>query len=174
MRRGIARAIALAGLVLPAVLLSGQEHSHGSDDAPRPARSESREPLPPLSRLLAASDDAVRAIKRAAADDEPRAIAASVQAYDAAVKAVERFVEESPPDRIARDLPRVERALERQRALLEEVAERLPSGPREALGSATDASTRVLDAAAAAREVGGDTQASGHQARQRRHGCGRR
>jgi len=90
-------------------------------------------PVAPLSSLLARSDQAARAIERAVGGNEPRAIAEQTEAYAAAMAAVETYIEEAVPGRIAKDLPRLERALGRQRDLLEGLAERSSTGPREAL-----------------------------------------
>jgi hypothetical protein len=163
--------VALASLVVPAALLSGQEHSHGGADRPLPPRADSSAPAPPLSRLLAASDDTVRAMERAVAEDAPRMIAESTRAYVAAAEALERYVEETAPERTVRDLPRVEKALGRQRDLLQGLAERQPSGPGEGIEAAMDANARAFDAVGAARDGVADAQGS-HHGRQRRHGCG--
>ncbi len=175
MRRGIAVTLALAGSVLPAALLSAQEHSREASDRPRPYQADSRVPVAPLSILLARSDQAVRAIERTVGDNEPRAIVEWTEAYAAAMAAVETYIEEAVPGPIAKDLPRLEKALGRQRDLLEGLAERSSSGSREALGAALDASNRALDAVAAARAEIEDGRGDRHHGTGRRpRGCGRR
>ncbi len=174
MSKGIVVTLALAGWVLPATLSSAQAHSHEAADRPRPSQADSRVPVAPLSILLARSDQAVRAIERALADDEPRVIAESTEAYAAAMAAVQTYIEEAVPGRIAKDLPRLEKALGRQRDLLEDLAERSSTETSEALGAALDASNRALDAVGAARAEIGQPQADGHHRSQPSHGCGHR
>ena len=172
MKRGIAVVLALAGSLLPAAPSSPQEHSHEAPDRPRPAQADSTVPVAALSSLLARSDQAARAIERAVGGNEPRAIAEQTEAYAAAMAAVETYIEEAVPGRIAKDLPRLERALGRQRDLLEGLAERSSTGPREALGAALDASNRALEAVAAARAETEDARGGGHHAGSRPGGCG--
>jgi len=163
--------LALAGSLLPAAPSSPQAHSHESPDRRRPAQADAM-PVAPLSSLLARSDQAARAIERAVGDNEPRAIVERTEAYVAAMAAVETYIEEAVPGRIAKDLPRLERALGRQRDLLEGLAERSSTGPREALGAALDASNRALEAVAAARAETEDARGGGHHAGSRPGGCG--
>lgn len=165
--------LALAGSVLPAALSSGQEHTHEVGNPPRPPQADSRVPVLALSRLLATSDQALRAIERAVEENDPRAIAEWMEAYATAMASVETYIEEAVPARIAKDLPKLEKALARHRILLGDLAERSSTEHRQALGAALDASNRALDAVASARAEINDARADGHhRAGQRSHGCG--
>lgn len=167
--------VALATSLLPATRLSGQEHAHETTTG-RPRQVESTDAVP-LSGLLAESDQAVRAIELAAQDGDPAALAEAAENFAAAMASVERYLEDAEPTRIARDLPRLEKALARQRDRLQALADRSSTQPRAALGAALgetlDASDRALDAVGAARDAAsGPPEDAHHGAGQRRRGCG--
>ena len=87
--------------------------------------------------------------------------------------AVESYLEETDPVRVARDLPRLEKALARQRSRLQDLADRSAPQAPWALREALDASDRTLDALSAARDAAtGPPADTHHGAGQRRRGCG--
>ncbi len=160
----------VAGL-LTASSLWGQEHVHGASTG-RPPRVEPTGVVS-LPGLLAASDQAVRAIELAAQDGAPPALAEAVETYASALAAVESYLEETDPVRVTRDLPRLEKALARQRSRLQDLADRSTPQAPSALREALDATDRALDALSAARDAAtGPPADTHHGAGQRRRGCG--
>ncbi len=160
---------ALATSLLPATRLSGQDHAHETTTG-HPRQVEPTGAVP-LSGLLAASDQAVRAIEVAAQEGDPVALAEAAEDFASAMASVERYLEEAESTRIARDLPRLEKALARQRDRLQALADRSSTQPRAVLGEALDASDRALDATSAARDAGLPAD-SHHGTGQHRRGCG--
>lgn len=171
MSRNWITVVALATSLLPTTRLSGQEHAHETTTG-RPRQVESTDAVP-LSGLLAASDQAVRAIELAAQDGDPAALAEAAENFASAMASVERYLEEAEPTRIARDLPRLDKALARQRDRLQALADRSSAQPGAALRETLDASDRALDAVGAARDAASGPPADSHHgAGQRRRGCG--
>lgn len=170
LRNWITAVTLVAGLLLGTGLW-GQEHVHGASTG-RPSRVEPTGAVS-LPGLLAASDQAVRAIELAAQDGDPPALTEAVEAYTSAMAAVESYLGETEPTRVTRDLPRLEKALARQRSRLQDLADRSTPQAPWALREGLDASDRALDALSAARDsAAGPPADTHHGAGQRRRGCG--
>lgn len=171
MTKAIAVASALAGWVMVAGLSYAQEHPHVADRL-RSGQADSKSAAG-LSSLLARSDQAVRAIERAAGNDDAPAVVDRADAYAATMEAVEALLDEPARERLTKDLPRVHKALTRQRGVLQRLNERSATGSAEALSRALDANDRALEAVAAAQAAIEPARPEGHHGSQRSHGCGR-